>query len=59
MNWERIGSIDRPKLTFENPKFEYMDNWENLCLNLGWTVEIRWGIHIKKEWPHFKLGIYD
>ena len=47
MNWEKIGSIDRPKPTIENPKFESMDNWENLYLNLGWTVEIRWEIHIK------------
>ena len=47
MNCEKIESIDRPKPTFQNPKFESMHNQENLYLNLGWTVEIRWVIHIK------------
>ena len=49
MNWEKIGSIHSPRLTFWNFKM----NLEKLCPILSFTVEN------KEVWSHFKLNIND
>ena len=37
MNWEKLGNIQSPRSTFQNPNVEFMDELGNLCPNLSFT----------------------
>ena len=53
MNWEKLGNVHSPRLTFHEL------SWENLCANLSFTVENKKRNSHKRGWSHFKLNIND
>ena len=48
-----------PRLTFQNPNVEFMDELGNLRPNLTFTVENKMGNSHKRGWSYFKLNIND
>ena len=60
MNWEKLGSINSPRPTFQIQNIESMDIYlGNLCPNLSFNVENKTGNSHDKVWSHIKLDMND
>ena len=49
MNREKLGNIQSPRPTFQNPNVNLWMSWKNLCPNLTFTVENKIGNSYKKD----------
>ena len=61
MNWEKLGNkiYRAPDQHFKIQMLNLWMSWENLCLNLSFTVENKMGDLHKTGWSHFKLNTND
>ena len=39
MNREKLGNMQSPRTTFQNPNVNLWMSWENVCPNLTFTVD--------------------